>query len=87
MISSIGMSGGIIIPWRSSASIITPLAVSRLSLHLVISIHFNSWVLIVVYNNYLINKQKSLWNEFVGISLLDLPWLLTGDFNEITSFS
>ena len=41
----------------------------------------------VVYNDQRIGVQKQLWKELFGMSNLNLPWVLLGDFNSITTAS
>ncbi|KAJ0975083.1 hypothetical protein J5N97_017048 [Dioscorea zingiberensis] len=63
---------------------VTPIANSRYSLHLVFSTEKpKHWVLSVIYNSQNIHLQKVLWRDLTGISTLNLPWILTGDFNAI----
>lgn len=66
--------------------IVTPIAISRHSLHLVISSTYSiSWILSIVYNAQSIGDQNLLWKQVSGIATLQLPWLVTGDFNYILS--
>lgn len=70
-IPSLGYSGGIIILKRRLLGIITPPAISKRCLHLVIySQFFVSWIMSMVYNGQLIEAQKRLWRE------LDAGWCL-----------
>ena len=79
-----GFSGGIIILWRKGFGKITHVAFSRYALHLVItSGNPREWILSVVYNSQHIYTQHALWKSLSSIALLDLPWLIIGDFNAI----
>lgn len=70
-IPSLGYSGGIIILKRRLLGIITPPAISKRCLHLVIYSQFLvSWIISMVYNGQLIEAQKRLWRE------LDAGWCL-----------
>ncbi|KAJ0983259.1 hypothetical protein J5N97_011514 [Dioscorea zingiberensis] len=81
-----GMSGGIIIFWKHEMGLVTPLAHSRYVLHLIVSNEKpKEWILSVVYNSQHIQVQKSVWCALAGMSSLNLPWILTGDFNAILS--
>ncbi|KAJ0969863.1 hypothetical protein J5N97_022740 [Dioscorea zingiberensis] len=63
---------------------VTPIAISRFSLHLIISSEKpKEWVLSVVYNPQNIQLQKALWQDLRFFSKLSLPWILLGDFNAI----
>ncbi|KAJ0971107.1 hypothetical protein J5N97_019066 [Dioscorea zingiberensis] len=84
-IPAIGMSGGIITLWNPRVGQVTPIAFSRFSLHLVISTTAKpkEWVFSIVYNSQNIYLQKFLWHELSAISTLNLPWIISGDFNAI----
>lgn len=83
-----GFSGGIIVLWDKFLGYVTPIAVSRRDLHLVISTNnsFN-WVLSVIYNSTRLNSQRALWLELSRMSSIGLPWLILGDFNSIINRS
>ena len=84
IIPLIGLSGGTIVLWRLSGRLVTPLAISRRSLHLIISSQLLvAWILSIVYNRQFIEAQRSLWNELTCISILNLPWSVIGDLNAI----
>lgn len=83
-IPSVGFSGGIIVLWSRSIGLVTPIAVNRHALHLVISTCDHSWILTTVYNSQFLSEHKSLWNSLEKINALDSPWLITGDFNAVT---
>ncbi|KAJ0963246.1 hypothetical protein J5N97_028368 [Dioscorea zingiberensis] len=79
-----GMSGGIITLWKQGVGLVTPIAHSRFSLHLVLtSERPRDWVLSVIYNGQNIYLQKNLWRDLNVISSLNLPRILMGDFNAI----
>ncbi|KAJ0961508.1 hypothetical protein J5N97_002012 [Dioscorea zingiberensis] len=79
-----GMSGGIITLWKQRVGRITPIAQSRFSLHLVLSSEKpKEWIVTIIYNSQHGNIQKALWKNLSLISMLDLPWILLGDFNAI----
>lgn len=83
-----GFSGGIIVLWRKSLGVVSPVAVSRRALHLVISPSSSITLLIsVVYNANRLSSQRNLWTELSRLAALDLPWLLVGDFNTIVNRS
>ncbi|XP_039136217.1 uncharacterized protein LOC120273617 [Dioscorea cayenensis subsp. rotundata] len=81
-----GLSGGIFIIWKKHLGLVTPIAVSRRALHLVISPSFNSsWILSVIYNSNKFVSQCALWTELSKITALNFPWLIIGDLNTIAS--
>lgn len=84
-IPSSGLSGGILVLWKKSIGLVTPVASSRLVLHLVITTYDKTWILSTVYNSQILSDQKLLWRSLQGFSSLPIPWLLSGDFNAISS--
>ncbi|XP_039118464.1 uncharacterized protein LOC120254413 [Dioscorea cayenensis subsp. rotundata] len=83
-----GYSGGIIALWNKNIGQVTPIAVSRRALHLVISLdNVSSVIVLIVYNSHLLHAQCSLWQELSKISTLNFPWLSIGDFNVVLSRS
>lgn len=82
-IPSLGLSGGILVLWKKAIGLVTPVASSRLALHLVITSDNISWILTSIYNSQALSHQKRLWRTLSRFSALSLPWLLNGDFNAI----
>ncbi|XP_039119691.1 uncharacterized protein LOC120255989 [Dioscorea cayenensis subsp. rotundata] len=81
-----GYSGGIIVFWLKHLGKITPVAHSHRALHLVFSSFADHpWIISVVYNAQHLKVQQRLWNELSSVSKLDLPCIVLGDFNAITS--
>ncbi|XP_039123479.1 uncharacterized protein LOC120260105 [Dioscorea cayenensis subsp. rotundata] len=79
-----GFSGGIIVMWHKSIGRVSPIAVSRRALHIIITDNSsNAFLISVVYNSYRICNQCYLWNELSRITLLQIPWLIVGDFNSV----
>lgn len=79
-----GYSGGIIVLWKRQVGCVTPMAISRFALHLVISDNSNSdWFVSVIYNDSRVSGQRRLWHELSGLSSLNLAWVIIGDFNSI----
>ncbi|KAJ0963753.1 hypothetical protein J5N97_028875 [Dioscorea zingiberensis] len=80
------LSGGIVTLWKQRVGMVTPLAITRFSLHLIISVENpKEWILSVIYKAQNIQIQKALWLELHVLTTLDLPWCLMGDFNAILS--
>lgn len=46
-----------------------------------------SWILTVVYNPSRILDQRFVWQELSGMANLNFPWILIGDFNDVTSLN
>lgn len=69
-----GFFGCIIVLWHKSIGMVTPVALSRRALHIVIS---------VVYNLTRFHNKCFLWNELSKITSLLIPWLIVGDFNTV----
>lgn len=46
-----------------------------------------NWILSIVYNGQRVGAHRKLRRELSGISILNLPWLIMGDFNAICSAS
>lgn len=55
-----GFSGGIIVLWKRSIGLVTPIANSRLVLHLIISSLNDYWILSVFYNSQTCSAQKTV---------------------------
>lgn len=86
--SAVGFSGGIWLLWKhddvrvhilhSTSQVVTALIHSGLKI----------WILSVVYGNPQPIAQRYLWDFLSSVHhRIDLPWLVAGDFNEITSSS
>lgn len=85
-IIALGFSGGIIIFWKWSIGCVTPIAISQRTLHLIISSSsLDAWILTIVYKAQGLADQRTLWQQLFSIASLNLPWLVTRDFNCISS--
>lgn len=85
-IAAEGYSGGIIILWLRKIGKISPVAHSRRALHLILSLPCGNHCFIsVIYNAQNITLQNSLWKELSQVANLNVPWVMLGDFNGITS--
>lgn len=81
-----GYSGGIMVIWNSRLGLVSPIAISRRALHLIISYdQSHSWLISVIYNGTRLSSQTDLWFELSKLSTLDFPWLIIGDFYSIIS--
>lgn len=72
-ISSIGLSRGIIVMWNRSIGLVTPVANTRSTLHLVISLNMVSWILSIIYNSQVLSLQNLLWKNLSCMTSLNTP--------------
>lgn len=72
-IPSLGLSGDILVLWKSDIGLVTPVAISILALHLVITTDGFSWILTTIYNSQVLIHQKRLWRSLSCFSALNLP--------------
>lgn len=85
-VPALGLSGGLLTFWKKGIGLVTPLAISRNVIHLIISsVGFDGWILSFVYNPQGLSAQKLVWGELAKLSRIKVPWLVAGDFNAITS--
>lgn len=78
--------GGILVVWRKSIGQVSPLAISRRALHIIVSPgSATNWIIFVIYNLTCFHSQCSLWHELSKISSINIPWLIISDFNTITT--
>lgn len=81
-----GYSRGIIVIWNNRVGQVSPIAISRRALHLIISPdQTHNWLVSVIYNGTRLSSQISLWSELSKLSSFNFPWLIIGDFDSITS--
>ncbi|XP_073013699.1 uncharacterized protein [Typha latifolia] len=81
-----GISGGLILLWKTAIGYVDVVAVSRYAAHMVVSSsEGETWLMTAVYASNQLDQQKLLWEELVGLGSLGLPWLVGGDFNAILS--
>lgn len=72
-VPSTGLFGGILVLWNASVGKVTPVAISRLALHMVISSNNKTWILTTIYNSQVISAHKRFWRSLLKISLLEFP--------------
>ena len=79
-------SGGIWLLWNECKIKIHVVANSRHSITALVDDQNYFWILTVVYANPCANIRRLLWSYLDSIrSCFQMPWLIVGDFNEITS--
>lgn len=68
-----GYFGGILVTWNKLLGQVTPIAVFRRDLHMIIfSDLFMNLIISVVYNVSCFQIQRSLWHELSKVSFLNL---------------
>ncbi|KAK2664916.1 hypothetical protein Ddye_003490 [Dipteronia dyeriana] len=83
-----GFSGGIWLLWNNSQVELQVIANTRHCITALVDDHSSVWVLTVVYANPCATTRSLLWNYLDSIrKCFNLPWLIDGDFNEITNSS
>lgn len=81
-----GLSGGIILLWRSNFTMVTPLGFTQQEIHALIEVRNSKqkWLLSAVYASPRFNERELLWENLETIAVeTKWPWLVTGDFNEL----
>ncbi|CAI0537490.1 unnamed protein product, partial [Linum tenue] len=75
--------------YRSEArgNSLTSLSTQSQVIHLLVEVpRASAWILLAIYASPRPVERQNLWEELVGFSdASSLPWLLIGDFNEISS--
>ncbi|KAK3222281.1 hypothetical protein Dsin_009306 [Dipteronia sinensis] len=83
-----GFSGEIWLLWNEDKVKLHVVASSRNNVTALIDDNSTLWVLTVVYANPCTTMRRLLWNYPDSIrNCFSLPWLVAGDFNEITNSS
>lgn len=84
-VDPMGFSGGIWILWNPHNITVEPHSTSFFEVHLQIQVSYNIFILTALYASPKFNIRKNLWHKLSNIaSFISLPWLLMGDFNEIS---
>lgn len=77
-------SHGIMAIWNKQVELVTSAVKSRSILHVVIPpIHSRAWILSVLYNPSSIQGQSLTWKELSGITILNILWIILGEFNAV----
>lgn len=86
-----GFSGGIWFGWNGQMNNVDIVLSTKQSVTAVVTVNNRSWVLTAVYGSPQPNVRKKLWSMLDEISSIveseNLPWVIAGDFNEITCLS
>ncbi|KAG5614400.1 hypothetical protein H5410_014224 [Solanum commersonii] len=87
-IPMIGYLGGIVLFWKSSEVTIEPFMLIEHEIHTTIKVSttFPKWHISIVYAKNSYNHRKILWKNLRNITTsITGPWLVCGDFNEVTN--
>ncbi|KAK3230979.1 hypothetical protein Dsin_002860 [Dipteronia sinensis] len=88
VVDAAGFSGGIWLLWNNSQVKLQIIASSRQCITALVEENSFVWVLTVVYANPCVTTRRLLWKYLDSIrKCFALPWLIAGDFNEITNTS
>ncbi|GLT78653.1 hypothetical protein SLA2020_501810 [Shorea laevis] len=82
-----GFSGGIWVLWNGSIGEVFVLeSTAQMITVLVKCPHLEPWIFSAVYASPTPSVREQLWNKIEQLDCFDhMPWLLVGDFNQITS--
>ena len=90
IVEPIGLSGGILILWNSGVISFTTIRKEFRALHGIVEVISSSqkFALTAIYASTVHKNRLELWKVLEDIaSIIDIPWLCIGDFNEITSLN
>lgn len=80
-----GFSGWIWILWNPQNINVLPLATLVFEAHFKLKVNFSIFILTALYASAIFSIRKSLSKKFSNLSsFIKLPWLIIGDFNEIS---
>lgn len=83
-----GFSGGLWAMWNNTRTQIDEYDATTRSISLKISSNHCDWILTCLYASPCKPSRQELWNYLAALhSTHQLPWLVLGDFNEITAFA
>lgn len=85
-VDAMGFAGGIWVIWNPEVIFMEPIASSFQEIHLEAKVRNFSFLLTAIYGSPCFERHKLLWSSLSNLSLvLNYPWLLLGDFNDIAS--
>ncbi|XP_021290562.1 uncharacterized protein LOC110421316 [Herrania umbratica] len=81
-----GYAGGIWVFWDPKNVEIDILAYSGQLVHMMVNSSKAKWLLTAVYGSPVVEERKRLWLSLnMASDLHNLPWMVIGDFNQVTS--
>ncbi|XP_057250155.1 uncharacterized protein LOC130591221 [Beta vulgaris subsp. vulgaris] len=87
LVDPIGFAGGILILWNSTRVHLTILRENFQSITALVEVRDNTppFILTAVYASPRFNTRTLLWSNLYDMAeSIDLPWIVFGDFNEVT---
>lgn len=85
-----GNSGGITIMWKNGNIIVDQIGSTDQEVHAMIKVPNNPkpWLISIIYASSLLEERLILWENLKTVAHnFKGPWLVTGDFNEVTRAS
>lgn len=83
---AVGFSGGIWLLWKPEWCQVHVLHSCRQAVTCLVGTSGKKWIFTIIYTSPVPSVRKHLWDVLNQISkVVDLPWLVAGDFNEIVS--
>ncbi|XP_019237922.1 PREDICTED: uncharacterized protein LOC109218059, partial [Nicotiana attenuata] len=82
-----GNSGGMVMMWNEAEVTIDQVASTEQEIHAMVKLNDSphQWLLSVIYASCLLEEKSILWNNLkIVANSFKGPWLVTGDFNEVT---
>ncbi|KAH0698593.1 hypothetical protein KY284_012808 [Solanum tuberosum] len=89
-VPAFGYSGGIALLWRNSEINVEPFVITEQEIHVTIKVSssFPKFFFSVIYAKNTYGLRKILWENLKNITArIKGPWLVCGDFNEVTNAS
>uniref|UniRef100_A0A2N9HP80 Reverse transcriptase domain-containing protein n=1 Tax=Fagus sylvatica TaxID=28930 RepID=A0A2N9HP80_FAGSY len=86
--NTIGFAGGIWILWKTAAVELELLTSTEQEIHVSAQVTDSNslWLLSAIYASPRRSERRVLWNNLMVLSgLHNLPWVMTGDFNDVLS--
>lgn len=87
---AVGFRGGIILMWNTRRVNVQILGSTEQEIHALIEVHNSSfqWLFSGIYASPRFKERKILWGNLETVAeLMDRPWIVLGDFNEVMSES
>lgn len=84
-VDAIGFSGGIWVLWKPRNILVEPIGTAFHEIHFKVQVINNICILTAMYASPKFSIKKQLWEKLTYLaSFINLPWLLIGDFNDIS---
>lgn len=81
-----GFSNRIWVHWNPQNFLVEPIGNVFREIHFKVQVNYNIFILTALYASPSYYIRKQLWDKLsISSSFINLPWLLIGDFNDISS--